>query len=225
MKIIINDIEFPYNIGCRVLKNKFGDKPFPGLEDIWVDIQPMTFVDIASLITNIEQRRVAITCLGFENLLTEINPILVDTKRLNKSTTWVNSNGELVQHSFVDIYQLFKVQGSVLFKGVTETWETKQDYHFVKFKDTSTDREYMIWVQLESVSTTNGRNSWGSNLMIDAIEAIAWTIQTDVPKGNIEKIVRQGDCILIKKKNTNLDPCEIRHLTSEEYQDLLVIES
>jgi hypothetical protein len=225
MKIIINDIEFQYNIGCRILKNKYGEKSFPGLEDIWDDIQPMKFVDIVQLITNIEQRRVAFVCLGFDKLVSEVDATLIDTKTMDKSTLWIDKNGELVQHKFVDTYELFEVKGEDLFKGVDQAWGISDPYHFVKFKDTSTDRIYIIWVDRGSVSNANGRSAWGSNLMIDAIEAIAWTIQTDVPKGNIEKIVRQGDCILFKKIDTNIKPCGVRHLTAQEYKDLLVIES
>jgi hypothetical protein len=44
---------------------------------------------------------------------------------------------------------------------------------------------------------------------------------------NIEKIIRQGDCILIKPKNIELvtDNSPVRHLTEEEYKYLLVAES
>jgi hypothetical protein len=70
---------------------------------------------------------------------------------------------------------------------------------------------------------------WYSNnedygVKIDAVQAIAWTIQTDVELGGIEKIVRQGDCVLIKKK-PKAKLGNVRHLTSEEYKTLLVLES
>jgi hypothetical protein len=62
------------------------------------------------------------------------------------------------------------------------------------------------------------------SVKVDAIDAIAWTIQTNLKEGDIEKIIRQGDCILLKKKKgteTNV----VRHLTSDEYRSLLVLES
>ena len=98
MKIVINNTTFDYNIGCRLLKTKNGDVPFKGLEDIWNDIEPITFKEIAKEINNIEQRRVAISCLGINNLITEVNPKLIDKKTIKKQTTWVNENGELIYH-------------------------------------------------------------------------------------------------------------------------------
>ena len=46
----------------------------------------------------------------------------------------------------------------------------------------------------------------------------------DIKEGGIEKIVRQGDCILIKKKDT-AETGLVRHLTEKEYRTLLVLES
>jgi hypothetical protein len=60
--------------------------------------------------------------------------------------------------------------------------------------------------------------------LITPIQSIAWTIQTDIKEGGIEKIVRQGDCILIKKKDT-AETGLVRHLTENEYRTLLVLES
>jgi hypothetical protein len=59
---------------------------------------------------------------------------------------------------------------------------------------------------------------------VTAIDAIAWTIQTNLKEGGIEKIIRQGDCILLKK-NKSSQICDIRHLTGNEYRSLLVLES
>ncbi len=39
MKIIIENTRFDYNIGCRLLKTKYRNVPFKGLEDIWEDIE------------------------------------------------------------------------------------------------------------------------------------------------------------------------------------------
>jgi hypothetical protein len=55
-------------------------------------------------------------------------------------------------------------------------------------------------------------------------DAIAWTIQTNLKEGGIEKIIRQGDCILLKK-NKSSQIGDVRHLTGNEYRSLLVLES
>jgi hypothetical protein len=47
---------------------------------------------------------------------------------------------------------------------------------------------------------------------------------TNIEVGGIEKIVRQGDCILIKPKKNCVFGRE-RHLTEKEYINLLVAES
>ena len=60
--------------------------------------------------------------------------------------------------------------------------------------------------------------------LITPIQSIAWTIQTDIKEGGIEKIIRQGDCIMIKKK-PNAKKGNVRHLTEKEYLTLLKEES
>lgn len=229
-KMVISNITFPYDEGCRLLKLKYNECPFKELEDIWEDIIPYTFVEIAKDFKNIEQRRVAIGCLGLERLVKEIEPELVSSKKLKKQTTWVNKDGELVKKKFDDTYELYRVSGET-WGGKSSTNRSLQPVYFVKCKDTSTDREYMIWVDALKVYQTNDTREmgWYSNnedygVKIDAVQAIAWTIQTDVEEGGIEKIVRQGDCVLIKKK-PKAKLGNVRHLTSEEYKTLLVLES
>jgi hypothetical protein len=229
MKIIIGNTKFDYNIGCKLLKAKYGDTPFENLEDIWDDIVPITFEEIATQITNLEQRRVAIGCLGLEKIVKEVNPILMNSETLKKQTTWVTPTGEIETHKFNDTYELYKVKPENWASRVENTWGLK-DVYFVKCCDTSTDREYFIWVDGESVARVNGVNksSWVSNSdieKINAIQAIAWTFQTNVPLGAIEKIIRQGDCILIKHKGSFKKTETVRHLTEKEYRELLVAES
>ena len=226
MKIIINNVAFDYNIGCKLLKSKYKDVPFGNLGDIWEDIVPITFKEIATEIKNMEQRRVAIGCLGLEEIAKEVNPTLVKSETISKQTTWVTPEGDLIQHKFEDTYDLYRVSGEEWSAGVEQKWGAESVY-FLKFKDTSTDREYMLWVDAQSVARTNNKERWFSSDQIKhitPIQAIAWSFQTRVPKGAIEKIVRQGDCIVIKKIG-NVENGEIRHLTEEEYRTLLVAES
>ena len=233
MKILINNVSFDYNTGCRLLKLKYDECPNTiDLQDIWEDIVPMTFKEIATTLKNIEQRRVAIQCLGLERLTNEVEPVLINTKSIKKTTAWVNPNGELVTKKFTDTYELYKVKGEMINQGIEgNRWDKLNDVHFVKCKDTSTDRDYFIWVDAQSVYQVNNDRKWLSSdedygVQINAIQAIAWTIQTNVAKDNIEKIVRQGDCIMIKKKlPTETIGDTLRHLTEVEYLELLVAES
>ena len=230
MKIIIENLQFPYDLGCRLLKLKHNeDCPFQQLEDIWADIQPMTFKDICQL-ENLEQRRVAILCLGLDRLIKEVQPTLINKKTLKKQTTWVSEEGELITKKFNDTYELYKVAGKYFDEGVKNQWRKAEDVYYVKCKDTSTDREYMIWVDVQSVYRVNNENDrWNFDIKkVNAIQCIAWTIQTNIPNGNIEKIIRQGDCVLLKpidKYKVGTDVPSVRHLTEQEYKELLVAES
>jgi len=229
MKIIIENTRFDYNIGCRLLKTKYRNTPFNGLEDIWEDIIPITFKEIATEIQNIEQRRIAVGCLGLENIYKEVNPTLIKSETISKETFWVGENGELIEKKFKDTYELYQVNGNDWGEGAEFGWRKPENVHFVKCKDTSTDREYFIWVDAQSVYRTNNKDKWLSSgedfgSKITPIQAIAWTIQTDIKEGGIEKIVRQGDCVLIKKKK-KCESGSVRHLTEKEYRKLLVAES
>ena len=101
MQIIINNMKFPYDLGCRLLKLKHQTCPFEQLADIWDDIVPLSFKEIAQL-PNLEQRRVGVLCLGLERLLNDVKPKLISKETLTKTTTWVNEKGELVEKTFKD---------------------------------------------------------------------------------------------------------------------------
>jgi hypothetical protein len=229
MKIIINNVEFPFNEGCRLLKLKYDKCPMKEIEDFWEDIIPMNFKDIAVSFTNTEQRRVGILCLGLEKLVSEVNPRLIKSETIKKETIWVDENGVLQNHKFNDIYELYEVDGSIW--GENERGWNIRNVHYVKCKDTSTDREYFLWVNAQDVYSANDtrESRWYSSNenygnLITPIQSIAWTIQTDIKEGGIEKIIRQGDCIMIKKK-PNAKKGNVRHLTEKEYLTLLKEES
>jgi hypothetical protein len=228
MKIIINNVAFDYNIGCKLLKTKYKNEPFGNLDDIWEHIVPMTFKEIATEIKNLEQRRIAIGCLGLDQIVKEVSPTLMKSETLKKQTTWVTPSGEIETKKFNDTYELWKVDGNKWSEGTDARWGA-DDVFYIRCKDTSTDREYLIWIDATDVARTNNKNGWFSNSTetrngITPIQAIAWTIQTDIEQGGIDKIVRQGDCILIKMKE-GATKGRVRHLTEEEYKGLLVAES
>jgi hypothetical protein len=225
MKLIINNVEFPFDFGCKLLKLKHEQCPMPQLAEFWGDIKQASFKEIAGL-PNLEQRRVGMLCLGLERMIKEVNPTLLNEVTLDKSTTWITENGEVVEHKFKDTYKLFKVSADYFNEGV-DSWRKMKPAYYISCKDTSTDREYLIWVDLESVYRANNDNtSWGfSEDKVNAIDCVAWTFQTNLVKGSIEKIIRQGDCILFKPKSKYETLNRPRHLTSDEYRTLLVAES
>ena len=225
MKIIIENHSIPYDLGCKLLKLKGGDSPFEELSDIWNDIVPLTFSEIAQ-IENLEHRRIAIGYFGIDKLIKEVNPKLITKKTLKKKTTWTNKNGIEETINFSDTYELYEVSNGKLFAGVySRINRTNENVYYVKCKDTSTDREYLIWVDIRSVAQTNGLSTWNIDInKVSPIQCVAWTITTNVAEGNIEKIVRQGDCIMIKPKKMVFQDRE-RHLTEEAYKKYLVLES
>lgn len=223
MNLIIENLKFEFELGCKVLKCSGGDCPINGLEDKWDSIVPITFKEIAE-IENTELRRIAFKRFGLERLINEVNPLLVNSQTINKTTTWINENGIEETINFADTYELYKVSGDILFPN--QRWGN-EDVYYVKCKDTSTDREYLIWVNPNGVFRANNSGiGWFSSSDIDlnVINSIAWTIQTNVPIGKIETIVRQGDCILVKPiDEERLDIP--RHLSGKEYLELLHLES
>ena len=246
MKIIIDNVPFDFDLACKVLKLKGGDSPFEELNSFWNEIVPIDFAEI-SLLPNLEQRRIAIKYLGIDDIVSQVNPQLVSEETISKETTWINEAGVEETIKFDDTYRLFSVNENVLLKGKNEEvneWNKAKQY-FVKFKDTSTDREYMIWVDIASVYNTNHNKQlsrWNTEKAfeegnITAIDCIAWTIKTTLPIGNIETIIRQGDCVLLKPKSAKSfkalvdsgvevnEKIEERHLTSKEYRELLKFES
>ena len=224
--MIIDNVEFDFDNGCRLLKLKNGDDcPFPQLEDFWSDVEPLTFKEIAQF-ENLEKSRIGINHLGLERLIESVKPTLVDTKTLKKTTSWVNENGEFVTFDFDDTYELYKVSKDYFNEGLNDWGGMRDDVYYVKCKDTSTDREYLIWVDITNVLRTNGKPTWNyKDEDLCAIESIAWTIQVDVKEGDIESILRQGDCILVKPKEGAEILNQARHLKKEEYLNLLVAES
>jgi hypothetical protein len=229
-KLVLNNVAFDYDLGCKIARLKYGDvcpEVLSPLADFWNDIVPATFSDIARL-PNLEQRRIGIGALGLERLTSEVNPILLDRKTLTKSTTWVNENGELHTFEYDDTYELYRVKGEVFSQGLSGS-QKMEDSFYVKCKDTSTDREYLIWIEPQSVFNTNRENTWYDRREgykeLNAIECIAWTITTNIPKGHIEKIIRQGDCPLFKTKGTFEPLASPRNLTQVEYETLIVAES
>ena len=225
-KIVIQNVVFPFDLGCRVLKLKGDECPFDELSDFWNDIKPLTFKEIAML-ENLEQRRIGVEHLGIDNIVSEVNPILLDKTTLKKTTTWINEFGVEETINFDDTYELYKVSNNVLLSQEPNSWRRETFSYYVKFKDTSTDREYLIWVDLRDVYNNN-YEGWKSDedmeKIVTAIDCIAWTITTNVEKGNIKRMLRQGDCVLIEPKEKEfLD--KPRHITKEEYNTLLEVES
>jgi hypothetical protein len=238
MKIIVNNREFPYETGVRLLRTKNEECQFPEIADIWNEIKPLSFADIGLLFTDDMDKRYAFSCLGIERILEGIEPVLISSASLEKKTSWVREDGSVHIHTYSDVYELYAVRWTDLYtdtpyKKVSSL--NKRRNHFVKFRDTSIQKEYMIWLNIVDVYRTNNQDFPSDDIakvslrklekLINPIQAIAWTITTDIATGGIVKILRQGDCILIQQKPDAIKLNIPRHLTEAEYLDLMSAES
>jgi hypothetical protein len=220
--LIIEGERFTYEQGLKILKCRFKESPFVELKSSWSKIKPITFKEISAF-KNMENRRVAMLFFGLDRLYKEINPTLIDSQKVTKTTTWVDSKGELEVKQFEDTYDLYEVSEKTI---MGNSYEGKGKVHFVKFKDTSTDREYLLWVNVKEVFKVNFPRQKFSQGKVNAIQAIAWTIQTDVKKDKIQEILRQGDCVLVRPTDSNPSSLgELRSLSEKEYNQLIVAES
>jgi hypothetical protein len=241
MKVIIDQHEFPAEIGLRILKAKHRHCVFKNIAGIWDSIPPLTFASIVSEIMNSDLRRIAFRHLGLPRMIEEVKPLLVSRQTLKKTTTWVEPDGTLVRHAYEDAYELHRVDFTERILEFTPegsraawTWDMPSAY-FVKCWDTSTGKEYVIWVDIRSVYATNlpkgVRNNSNRLSMprlekeVTPVQAIAWTIRTDVQPDGIEAIVRQGDCVLLRMKPGAKRIEAPRHLTEAEYRTLMTDES
>ncbi len=237
MKVIIENIEFPYELGIRMLKAKYRTCEFPELTDIWDSIAPLRFGEIHEYFTSIPLMQIAFRCIGLEGMLRELQPKLISSETLSKTTSWVQSDGSIVEHHFEDTYELYRVGWMSLYAHrdpMSIPVDLRTSLHFVKCTDTSTGKSYVIWVDIHDVYRVNNDEQVGSvgqastvskriiEKKINPVQAIAWTIQTDVPVGSIEYIMRQGDCVLIRPFPHAINHRgDLRHLTEVEYRTLM----
>ena len=241
MKVIIDAREFPSELGLRILKAKHGDCTFKSLEDVWHSIPPLTFASIIDGLDDPDRRRIAFKHLGLQGMIEEVSPTLVSRETLQKSTTWVDADGTLTRHNFEDVYELYRVcfrnkdeeENSSKLQSLLSRNLTEQ--YFVKCWDTSTAKEYVIWVNMRAIYTNNlpkdkknnanRLSETGLERKVTPVQAIAWTIRTDIEPGGIEAIVRQGDCVLLRTKPGAKRLEFPRHLTEAEYITLMTDES
>lgn len=241
MKVIIEEREFPPEIGLRILKAKHGRCVFKSIADIWDSIPDLTFASIVTELNDADRRRIAFRHLGLQRMIEEVKPRLVSRQTLQKTTSWVESDGTLTRQTFEDAYELHRVdlrqRIDEINPATSDSWWIRDmpEAYFVKCWDTSTGKEYVIWVDIRSVYRTNLPSGKRSNVNrltrariekeVSPVQAIAWTIRTDVEPGGIEAIVRQGDCVLMLTRQDAKRMEAPRHLTEAEYRSLMSDES
>lgn len=165
MKVIIENTEFPYELGIRMLKAKYRTCQFPALEAKWDKIEPLRFGEIHQYLTNIGEMQIAFRCIGLEGMLRELQPKLISSETLSKTTSWVQSDGSIVEHHFEDTYELYRVGWMSLYAHrdpMSIPVDLRTSLHFVKCTDTSTGKSYVIWVDIHDVYRVNNDEQVGS---------------------------------------------------------------
>ncbi len=241
MKIIIDNLAFPYDSGLRILKAKYADCPMRELERIWDSIPEISFAYIVREFKDVERRRIAYTYLGLERMLKQLEPVSISRETVRKTTRWVEADGSFTERLYEDTYELSRVGWRQLYEGIDPHKASGvphsrfQDRYIVKCSDTSTGKGYALWVDIRDVYRTNSTGNGAEpeesmsqerlESMVTPIQAIAWTIMTDLAPRDILAILRQGDCVLFRKRPRCKRLPEERHLTEWEYRTLLREES
>lgn len=192
--------------------------------DMWDDIKPVT-VQEALEIDNTEVRRTYFSCIGVERLFKEMKPKLLDKQEIKKKRKRWDDKNDPYEYKFTDVYELYEIPASKLFtkeqlKNIGKWNVERNNAYAVRCWCTTTNREYWIYVPREAAIG----NRWETdNDKADAIRAIAWTIRTNVI--NPERIYRQGDIIVVKAgENTEISSLS-RHLSKEDYLQLMYSET
>jgi len=223
MKINISGVLFDGEVGKRLLKLKYENCPFSELEKEWDDIEVGTLASLGLELKNSEQRRVAFQYFDMDRIARETPAELVSRETIVKKTSWLMPDGSLQEQTYEEVYCLYSIHKEIL--GVPHSLNDDDPFlYYAKFSDPFTDREHLLWVDGKSVAGTNGLLDDDGKLTskINAIQAIAWTITTDIEEGGIDCIVRQGDCTLLKR-NERASKYFKRHLTEYEYRTLPIL--
>ena len=197
------------------------------VREIWNEINPVSISDAFSQ-KNTEVRRTYFDAIGPENMFKSLDATLLDRQVIKKKRTRWDDKNDLYEYEFEDVYELYKIDGSVLFKDfLTSPGIATDAVYAVRCWCTTTNREYWLYVPGNAVNYYNP--NFPPNLRMmghstkDAIAAIAWTIRIDII--NPERIYRQGDIIIVKMGENSKRGYHLRHLEKDEYLQLMYSET
>jgi hypothetical protein len=201
------------------------------VEELWDDIQEVTIQE-AFAENNLERRRVYFDAIGIRKLFKELDPELLNREVINKKRIAWDDDNKQFEREFEDVYELYKIDAKKIAPTDPDShnagWMSRRlfnntDIYAVRCWCTTTNREYWIYVPEAAFDRhpLSRREELG-NINYDAIQAIAWTIRIDVT--NPERIYRQGDIIVVKLAE-NSEKTWSRHLTKEQYLELMYSET
>lgn len=189
------------------------------VQEMWDTISPVTIQEALSQ-PNTEIRRTYFDCIGVQKIFSELEPKQLDRQVINKVRIGWNDDNEPVKKEFEDVYELYQIDGRKMFD--LDQWGREPNpVYAVRCWCTTTNREYWLYVPMQAAIGVTWINNYQKSEP-DAIRAIAWTIRIDVK--NPEVIYRQGDIIVVKVPEDAV-VCPERHITKEEYLNLMYSES
>lgn len=223
MKININGILFDEEVGKRVLKLKYEHCPFPELEAEWENIEVGTLASLSRALKNMEQRRVAFQYFDMDRLARETPGELVSREAIIRKTSWVMPDGSVQKEHYKEELFLYSIDKKSL--GIPQSIFYRDTYlYYVMYMDPFTDHGHILWVDGTDVACE--KRIWDEDMTwtskINAVQAYAWTIKTNIEEGGINCIFRQGDCILLKRSKHARRYVD-RRLTENEYRTLPVV--
>lgn len=117
----------------------------------------------ALVLSNTEQRMVALRAFEVDTIAKELEATLLDKQTIKKRH--IRWDKELKPHEveFEDTYELYQVEPQKI--GFSGNWWSNAALYFVKCNCPSTDRKYYLYVSRDAAINN------------DAIEAIAWTMR------------------------------------------------
>lgn len=227
----INGISFDPGMGSLLLDVKNMGMSVPeGVVWETMDGHPASHRLVRLFSGDPDRLRTALQALGVNGLLRDRTPELIHQETLYKMMLFVGPKGNLKMRWIHDTYRLFRIvmEDVPVFNRPTDNVTV----YYVEFNDTSTGKAYRMCVDMRiSLSVTLNRNmvelNPGEHLeAMNAIDAIASSFTTHVREGEIDKIIRQGDCILIKPvEGADTSRRWTRPITGDEYRRLLFWES
>jgi len=230
----ISGISFDPGMGSRLLDIKNMGMSVPeGVVSEAMDGHPASRQLVRLFSGDANRLSAALRALGVNGLLRDRTPELIHQETLYKMIRFVGPEGNLDTMWIHDTYRLLRiVMEDVRVRDIRDRPIENLTLYYVEFNDTSTGKLYRMCVDMRiPLSVKLNRDmvelNPGEHLeSMNAVDAIASSITTHVREGEIGKIIRQGDCILIKPLKSSENPVDFsRHLRGDEYRRLLVWES
>jgi hypothetical protein len=169
----------------------------------WDNVEPMTAKE-AFQEKNTEKRRIMFQHISPAKIFEQIDPKLIKEETIFKERTRWDKNNKAYKTEYKDSYSLYEIDpAKILDVEQQRVGNRNTKCYMLKMKDTSTEREYFLYIP-EEVGKTG-----------DPIACIAWT--HPVLADGFTRILRQGDVLLYKYDSPPKMLATPRQLTREEY--------